>query len=107
VTVELEVARHGGGDTARSVGSAAGVAVFGAVANALIAANGGTDVPAAIQSGAIAVFIGVAVAALVMLLACAFIPPVKIDEPEPEREPERAGERETVPRGDDGTDAAA
>ena len=92
---------------ARSVGSAVGVAVFGAIANALIAANGGADVPAAIQSGAIAVFIGVAVAALVMLLACAFIPPVKIDEPEPEREPERAGERETVPRGDDGTDAAA
>ena len=86
---------------ARSVGSAVGVAVFGAIANDLIAANGGADVPAAIQSGSIAVFVGVAAAALVMLLACAFIPPVRIEEPE------QPGERETVPSGDGGTDAAA
>lgn len=78
---------------ARSIGSAVGVAVFGAVANALIAANGGASVPAAIQSGSIAVFIGVAVATVVMLVACAFIPPVHIAEAEDEQVPER----ETVP----------
>ncbi|TDN92318.1 MFS transporter [Microbacterium sp. BK668] len=85
---------------ARSVGSAVGVAVFGAIANALIASGGGSDVPAAIQSGSIAVFVGVAVSALIMLVACAFIPPVRIEEHE------QAGERETVASGDDGTDAA-
>jgi EmrB/QacA subfamily drug resistance transporter len=69
---------------ARSIGSAVGVAVFGAVANALIATNGGEEVPAAIQSGTIAVFIGVAGASLVMLIACAFIPPVHIAEPDTE-----------------------
>jgi hypothetical protein len=78
----------------RSIGSAVGVAVFGAVANALIAANGGETVPAAIQSGSIAVFIGVAVATVVMLVACAFIPPVHIAD----AEDERASEPATVPR---------
>ncbi|MEU1972765.1 MDR family MFS transporter [Microbacterium sp. NPDC019599] len=79
---------------ARSIGSAVGVAVFGAIANALIAANGGADIPAAIQSGTIAVFLGVAAGALLMLVACAFIPPVHIDEPEPE------ADRQAVPLDD-------
>jgi EmrB/QacA subfamily drug resistance transporter len=78
---------------ARSVGSAVGVAVFGAIANTLIARSGGSDVPAAIQSGSIGVFIGVAVTTLLMLLACAFIPPVHIDEPDSEP----AREEATVP----------
>ena len=78
---------------ARSIGSAVGVAVFGAVANALIAANGGAQVPSAIQSGSIAVFVGVAGAALIMLVACAFIPAVHIDQPEPEAEPEPSATR--------------
>ena len=69
---------------ARSIGSAVGVAVFGAIANALIATNGGAEVPDAIQAGTIAVFVGVAGATLLMLLACAFIPPVHIAEPEAE-----------------------
>ncbi len=69
---------------ARSIGSAVGVALFGAIANTLIAANGGSEVPGAIQSGTIAVFVGVAGATLLMLVACAFIPPVHIAEPEAE-----------------------
>src|SRR6478609_4324882 len=64
---------------ARSIGSAVGVAVFGAIANALIGAHGGAAEPAAIQAGAVAVFVGVAVSALMMLAACAFIPPVRVD----------------------------
>lgn len=69
---------------ARSIGSAVGVALFGAIANTLIAANGGPAVPDAIQSGTIAVFVGVVGAALLMLVACAFIPPVQIAEREAE-----------------------
>jgi hypothetical protein len=74
------------------------VAVFGAIANALIAANGGPDDPVAIQSGAIAVFIGVGAGAIVMLIACAFIPHVHIAEPEngPGAEDETPGENATV-----------
>ncbi|GAA1967561.1 MFS transporter [Microbacterium deminutum] len=78
---------------ARSIGSAVGVAVFGAVANAMIAAHGGPEVPSAIQAGTIAVFIGVGGATLLMLAACAFIPPVHIAEPEDAA----AADRATVP----------
>ena len=86
---------------ARSVGSAVGVAVFGAIANGLIAANGGPQEPAAIQAGSIAVFVGVSASAVVMLVACAFIPAVRIEEPE------HAGQRETVPSDDGERDAAS
>lgn len=91
---------------ARSIGSAVGVAIFGAVANALIAVNGGADDAGAIQAGTIAVFVCVGVAAIVMLIACLFIPPVHIAaEPDTEASSETDIEpsqgRETVPPAED------
>ncbi len=67
---------------ARSVGSSVGVAVYGAIANAVIFAAGGSKLPAAVQAGSTAVFVGVAVSA-VLLVACTLaIPHVAIvDEP--------------------------
>lgn len=67
---------------ARTIGSAVGVAIFGAIANTLIVRGGGPEVPAAIQAGSIAVFAGVAAASVILLVACAFVPRVHIDEPE-------------------------
>ncbi|MGH3457892.1 MDR family MFS transporter [Aeromicrobium sp.] len=66
---------------ARSVGSAVGVAVFGAVANAAVARRGG-DVsgdldqlsPSVLEPALHAVFIGSAVAGVVMLAALAVVP---------------------------------
>ena len=66
---------------ARSVGSAVGIAVFGAVANASVA-DSGADVtgslerlPASVLSPALHdVFVGTAIAALVMLLALVIVP---------------------------------
>ena len=66
---------------ARSVGSAVGVAVFGAVANAAVTRRGG-DVsgdldrlpPAVLDPALHAVFVGSAVAAVVMLIALAVVP---------------------------------
>ena len=66
---------------ARSVGSAVGIAVFGAVANAAVTRRGGDvsgdldQLPAAVLDPAIhAVFIGSAVAGVVMLIALAVVP---------------------------------
>lgn len=65
----------------RSVGSALGVAVFGAVANAVITAANGPS-PSSIQAGSSAVFVGVLAAAVVLLAVCVFVPHVPItDEP--------------------------
>lgn len=60
---------------ARSVGSAVGVAVFGALANARLRDHGGTTPPAAelAQAGQV-VFAGVAVAALLLVLAAVWMP---------------------------------
>ena len=75
---------------ARSVGSAIGVAIFGAVANGIFAASGGsvTD-PAAVRAASTSVFIGVAVFALMVVLA-AIAMPAKSAEASPiaGREPE-------------------
>ena len=66
---------------ARSIGSSLGVAVFGAVANAVIAGRE-TDA-VAVQAGGTAVFIGSAVAAVLLVFASALLPHVPIaDEPE-------------------------
>ena len=78
---------------ARSIGSAVGAAVLGAVANRVVAARGGASEPVAIQAGTVAVFVGVAVSALLMLATCAFIPPVRVDVSADEAVPER----QTVP----------
>ncbi|MBN9168940.1 MAG: MFS transporter, partial [Microbacterium sp.] len=68
---------------ARSIGSSVGVAVFGAVANTIIASRGGSSDPGAIQAGTIAVFVGVALGALVLILATVLIPRVTIADEEP------------------------
>jgi hypothetical protein len=66
---------------ARSVGSAVGIAVFGAVANAAVTRRGGDvsgdleQLPAAVLDPAIHdVFVGSAVAGVVMLIALAVVP---------------------------------
>ena len=71
---------------ARSIGSSLGVAVLGAVANAIIAAQGGPVDPGAIQAGSIAVFEGIAIASVAILAASVFMPHIAIAEP-PEIEP--------------------
>ena len=59
----------------RSIGQALGVAVLGAVANAVIAGRGGdvTD-PATIISASTAVFVGVAIVAVLILVGAALMP---------------------------------
>jgi EmrB/QacA subfamily drug resistance transporter len=62
---------------ARSVGSAVGVAIFGAIANAIFASAGGSSSDpdaAAVTSGSSAVFVAVAVAAVLTLLAAVAMP---------------------------------
>ena len=56
---------------ARSVGSAVGVAVFGAVANATVGAH---NTPARLAAGVHRVFVGVLVVTLVLLLLQVFMP---------------------------------
>ncbi|GAA3767099.1 MDR family MFS transporter [Microbacterium kribbense] len=69
---------------ARSVGSSLGVAVYGAIANSVIGARGGSQSATAVQAGSTAVFIGVAVSALILIVCTALIPHVPIvDEPAP------------------------
>ncbi|GAA1702608.1 MDR family MFS transporter [Microbacterium sediminicola] len=64
---------------ARSIGSSVGVAIYGAVATGVIASGGGPEVAAAVQDGAVAVFVGVAVTAAALLLATIMIPHVPIE----------------------------
>ncbi|BDZ65550.1 MDR family MFS transporter [Agromyces mangrovi Wang et al. 2018] len=74
----------------RSIGSAVGAAVFGAVANAIIARSGlGSDSPEAIQQAASAVFLAVMVAAVLTLLAAVAMPRARVDDVEL-RAPEEA-----------------
>jgi EmrB/QacA subfamily drug resistance transporter len=61
---------------ARSIGSAVGIAVFGAVANAIIASSGGESDPKAVTSGAAAVFLAVLVAGVLTVLAALLMPKV-------------------------------
>jgi MFS family permease len=63
---------------ARSVGSSIGVAVYGAIANAVIATGGGPQHPSAIQAGSVAVFIGVAASAVLLVACTVLIPHVPI-----------------------------
>ena len=63
----------------RSVGSAVGVAIFGAVANAIIAANGGPTSASAVQAGSSAVFLAVLIASVLTILAGLLMPAVRAE----------------------------
>ncbi|WFN90989.1 MDR family MFS transporter [Arcanobacterium wilhelmae] len=63
---------------ARSIGSAVGVAVFGAVSNAVLGYYGGQATPASVTASTQAVFIGVVLGALAMLAGALLTPK---DEP--------------------------
>ncbi|MEO6944760.1 MAG: MFS transporter [Lacisediminihabitans sp.] len=69
---------------ARSIGSAVGVAIFGAVGNAIIVASGASETdPAAIESASAGVFIAVAIAAAATV-AAAFAMPRHSAPPDPD-----------------------
>jgi EmrB/QacA subfamily drug resistance transporter len=82
----------------RSVGSAVGVAIFGAIANAVIATRGGDASATAIQDGSRAVFLAVLVAAAVSIVAGLLMPATRAEDVEqtatepdvPETEPSPA-----------------
>jgi MFS family permease len=76
---------------ARSIGAAVGAAVFGAVANGVVAASGRpeTDHGTAVASGA-AVFLAVLVAALLTVLAGLLMPRVTADSATAEAQPQEA-----------------
>jgi EmrB/QacA subfamily drug resistance transporter len=68
---------------ARSIGSAVGVAVFGAIANGILAGAGAADAqaepdPAAIVSASGAVFIAVAVTGVLLVVAGALVPRITV-----------------------------
>jgi hypothetical protein len=62
----------------RSIGSAIGVAVFGAIANAVLNASGGPD-RAATAAASSAVFDSVVVAGLATLVAAIFMPQTRAE----------------------------
>jgi MFS family permease len=64
----------------RSVGSAVGVAIFGAIANAVIAGRGGDASRAAVQAGSTAVFLAVLVAAAVSVAAGLLMPHTRAED---------------------------
>jgi MFS family permease len=78
----------------RSVGSAVGVAIFGAVANRIIASSGGTGTPSAIRDASAAVFLATVVAALLGLAAGLFMPQTRaedLEQPQDQPVPEPQG----------------
>lgn len=67
----------------RSVGSAVGVAVFGAVANGVIERSGlGDHSPVAVQGAATAVFVAVIVAAAATIVAALVMPQARVEDVE-------------------------
>jgi MFS family permease len=64
----------------RSVGSAVGVAIFGAIANAVIASHGGEASSEAVQAGSTAVFLAVLVVALVTVAAGLLMPHTRAED---------------------------
>ena len=60
----------------RSIGSSVGIAIIGAVANASLGGGSGPHTPAALATAAHRVFLGVLIAAVLMLAGLAFIPRV-------------------------------
>ena len=67
---------------ARSIGSAVGVAVFGAVANAVFGTSGGPNQPSAVVDAGAAVFLAVLVATVLTALITTLMPKVRADDPE-------------------------
>ncbi len=65
---------------ARSAGSAVGVAVFGAISNAVIAQGAGSDDPATIVSASVWVFMAAAVVAVLTLAVAYFMPHDTVEE---------------------------
>ncbi|MBO9625921.1 MAG: MFS transporter [Microbacterium sp.] len=65
---------------ARSAGSAVGVAVFGAISNAVIARGAGADDPATIVSASVWVFIAAAVVGVLTLVVAFFMPRDTVEE---------------------------
>ncbi len=87
---------------ARSIGSAVGVAIFGAIANSILAdaAAGGADAPgsdaaptdpAGIVAAGGAVFAAVAVCALLLILAAALMPRTSVEDVQPAPSVEGSG----------------
>lgn len=80
---------------ARSAGSAVGVAIFGAISNAVIAQGRGPDDPATIVSASTWVFVAAAITAVLTLVAAAFMPRDRVDahsgEPGPADAPDAPG----------------
>ncbi len=75
----------------RSIGSAIGVAVLGAIANGVIAAQGGSGDAGAVQAGGIAVFLTLIVIGVALLIVCACIPAVPLPEAQASRDQPPAG----------------
>ena len=68
---------------ARSIGSSVGVAVFGAIANAIIAQSAaGEHDPATVQAASGAVFAAVAVVAVLTIGACFAMPRARVEDVE-------------------------
>ncbi len=57
-----------------------GVAVFGAISNAVIAQGAGPDDPGTIIHASVWVFVAVAVTAVLTLIAAAFMPKDRVEE---------------------------
>jgi EmrB/QacA subfamily drug resistance transporter len=72
---------------ARSAGSAVGVAIFGAISNAVIAQGGGPDDPATIIDASVWVFVGAAITAVLTLIAAVFMPKDRVEEHSGEARP--------------------
>ena len=64
----------------RSIGSAVGVAVFGAIANAVIGGAGGPGDPAALTTAVQHIFLAVVVIAVLMLVTAAALPRLPLPE---------------------------
>jgi EmrB/QacA subfamily drug resistance transporter len=72
---------------ARSIGSAVGVAIFGAVANAVFETSGGPNQPSAVVDAAAAVFLAVLVAAVLTAAVTVLMPKVRADDSALQPEP--------------------
>jgi EmrB/QacA subfamily drug resistance transporter len=72
---------------ARSIGSSVGVAVFGAIANSIIAGSiGGEQDPATVQAASTAVFVAVAVVAVLTIAAGLAMPRARVEDVEISRQ---------------------
>lgn len=66
---------------ARSIGSAVGVAIFGAIANAIFAATpNGDEVPSVVESASGAVFVAVLVCAVATVVAGVLMPRARVED---------------------------